>query len=367
VRHLDDGALRRLYDEPLALEDSARAHYNGCPECQRRFSAVAEDARHGAALMTVPGVTVDAQAALARARSGLTSAPRRLSLPEIHLGWRKPAVAGLLAAGLAASLAFTPLAATVKNVFEPTTVQTVSLSQGDLKGLDAFSNWGDVKQNGNTQLQEAASATEASSQSKLPVIQLKSGSLPAKLATAPVNYGSVGRLSGSVVFSNKAPSELHGTTLTVTAGPGEAVIYGDVNQAMAAGRQAKTPQDAAAAVGPMLAVVEMQSPQVSSNGKSVAQIKKVLTSQKGLSKNLKDAINKIDDPKGNLPILIPVDYATSQPATVQGHPATFVGDNTKLGAGVIWVNAKKHHVYAVVGLGVSQDEIMAAANGLQNA
>ena len=64
MRHLNDGALRRLYDEPLALEEETRAHYNDCSDCQARFGAVADDARQTAALLAVPGATVDADAAL---------------------------------------------------------------------------------------------------------------------------------------------------------------------------------------------------------------------------------------------------------------------------------------------------------------
>ena len=47
MAHLSEGALRRLYDEPHALVERDRAHYNSCPECQQRFSAVADDARQG--------------------------------------------------------------------------------------------------------------------------------------------------------------------------------------------------------------------------------------------------------------------------------------------------------------------------------
>ena len=63
MRHLDDGALRRLYDEPLALEEKTRAHYNDCAECQSRFSAIADDARQTSALLAVPGATVDDRSA----------------------------------------------------------------------------------------------------------------------------------------------------------------------------------------------------------------------------------------------------------------------------------------------------------------
>jgi hypothetical protein len=368
VRHLNDGALRRLYDEPLALEEEVRAHYNDCSECQRRFTAIADDARQTAALLAVPGPTVDAEAALRQVKTRPVSAPHRLPRPAMpSFGWRKPAAGALLAAVLVGTLAFTPLAQTIQNAFEPSGVKAVPVSQGDLQGLEAFSGWGDVDQSGDTSLKEAATAQEAAQQSGLPELQLRSG-LPVQFTGAPTSYGTVGELNGTVTFTDKAPSELHGTTMTVQAGPGQAVIYGDVQRAMAAGKQASSPQEAASAAGPMLAIIEMRSPKVTSTGKSVKEIKAVLSRQKGISENLKHAINTFDDADGSLPLPIPMDYATSETRQLNnGTDVTILGDNTKLGAGAIWVNTRTHLVYAVVGVGITRDEALAVANGLATA
>ncbi|MDQ6789042.1 MAG: hypothetical protein M3075_00005, partial [Candidatus Dormibacteraeota bacterium] len=156
MRHLNDGALRRLYDEPLALDEQTRAHYNNCSECQSRFRAIADDARQAYAVMAVPGATVDAEAALRRVKNAAPTgtAPRpRLRLPSVRSwGWRKPAAAVLVAAALSASLAFTSLAQTIQSVFEPSSVSvpTTQVTQQDLQGLQVFKNWADVKQGGNT-------------------------------------------------------------------------------------------------------------------------------------------------------------------------------------------------------------------------
>ena len=366
MRHLNDGALRRLYDEPLALEEETRTHYNDCTECQARFGAIADDARRTASLLAVPGATVDAEAALRRFKSRPVAAPPRLQLPAaLHrFGWRKPAAAGLLAAVLAATLAFTPLAQTVQQVFEPKTVTTVPVTEADMKGLSAFSGWGDVKQGGNTSLKEAGTAEEAAQQSGLPVLHVTSG-LPAKFAAAPVSYGSVGQYSGTVTFTDKAPKELHGTTMTVQAGPGQAIVYGDVQRAMTAGKQAGTPQDAANAVGPMLTVIEMRAPKVTTSGADEATIKKALLAQPGLSPTVRQAISSFDSTQQTLPLPIPAEYASSRASKpINGASSTFVGDNTGLGAGLIWVNPKTHIVYAIAGLGVTEDDLQAVANGL---
>src|SRR5947199_1426798 len=176
MAHLSEGALRRLYDEPHALVERDRAHYNSCPECRERFSAVAEDARQALALMSVPAATVDADAALGRFKERRPSGATRRnpllgrlgnlgSAPSLGgWGWRKPAAAGLVAVGLAATLAFTPLAQSIQQIFEPTqlTTTTVSVTQSDVQGLQTFSTWGDAKSVKSPELAEASSAAEAS-------------------------------------------------------------------------------------------------------------------------------------------------------------------------------------------------------------
>ena len=41
MRHLSDGALRRLHDEPLAISAADKQHYEGCPRCQGRYQLIA--------------------------------------------------------------------------------------------------------------------------------------------------------------------------------------------------------------------------------------------------------------------------------------------------------------------------------------
>ena len=367
MRHLSDGVLRRLYDEPFALDEQARTHYNTCPDCQARFTAVADDARHALALMAVPGPTVDPQAALGATRPRLGASRPRLGVLRGATGWRGPLMAGAAAATLAVvlvvTLAFTPLANTIQTIFEPRQVSTVTINQGDLNGLDAFSGWGDVKWTKQPELKEAGSAAEAAQISGLGEIHV--GKLPASVASASVTYGAVGQATGTVTFTSKAPSKLQGSTLTVQIGPAETAIYGDLAKAaQAAGqkdqRGAQDPGSALRSAGPILAVVEMRSPQVSSTGVTVAQIKHELLAQPGLSPSVKAAIGAIDSPTGNLPIPIPGDI-NAHDVTVQGVKGTAVGDSTGLGSAVIWI--KGGRVYGVAGT-FTEDEIKAVANSL---
>ena len=401
MAHLSEGALRRLYDEPHALVERDRAHYNSCPECRERFSAVAEDARQALALMSVAAATVDAEAALGRFKAKQPAgAPRRRPVLErlTNLGsaqslggwgWRKPAAAGLVAVGLAASLSFTPLAQNLQNIFAPTqlTPVTVSVTQSDVQGLQTFSRWGDAKTVQSPEVQQADSADQAAKLSGLPKIHVNPSSLPGSIASAPVSYGTVGQGSSEVTFNSNAPAKLRGTTLTMQYGPGELAIYGNVSKAISAASQAgagdKSGASAAAgtgapsqdhgaasqqqmqqalnAIGPVVGVAEMRAPTVTSTGASVDDIKATLLAQPNLSPSVKNLIRQFNQPTGNLPIPIPADMGTAQPVTVQHVTGTQVGDSTGLGAGVIWI--KGGVVYVVAGT-ITPDEALTIANSL---
>lgn len=387
MRHLSDGALRRLYDEPYSLDEETRAHYNDCTDCQARFAAVADDARHAMALMAVPAATVNPASALARVRAR-NEAPARGVFGGLFAGGRRPVVGGLAAAllaiGLVATMAFTPLASNLARIFEPSQVTPVQISQGDLTGLDALSKWGDVKGTSGPELQQAETAAEAAKLSGLPAIKVDASKLPAGLQKAPVSYAAASQSSGTVTFNGNAPAKLRGSTLTLVVGPAETAVYGDLGKLMQGARSAapKAGQDAAPgsegasggdqqavdrarqalnAAGPILAVAEMKAPQVSSTGASVADIKSALLAQPGLSPNVRAAISSIDNPAGNLPIPIPAGYVNSHSVKVQGVNATAFGDNTGLGSAVVWI--KNGRVYGVAGT-VTEDQILAVANSM---
>src|SRR6202162_5043617 len=81
VRHLSDGTLRRIYDEPLALTSLDQAHFDGCTECKARFESIANTAGATATLLSVPGFAPEPAAGLRSARvlirTGETARPPR--------------------------------------------------------------------------------------------------------------------------------------------------------------------------------------------------------------------------------------------------------------------------------------------------
>ena len=380
MRHLSDGALRRLYDEPYSLDEETRAHYNSCSDCQGRFATAADDARHTQALMAVPGATVDPASALAHVRSRIS--PGRPRLAVLRGGWRRPvlggATAAVLAAALVSTLAFTSLGANLFKIFQPTQVTPVTVTQSDFQGLNAFSNWGDVKGTSRGQLQQTETAAEAARISGLPVIGVDASKLPSSLQKAPVSYAALTQSSGSVTFNGNAPARLRGSTLNLVVGPAETALYGDLGKLAQSGQAARgsksqaqngsaaenqqSIQQALNAAGPILGIAEMAAPQVSSTGASVKDIKSALLAQPGLSDTMRAAINSFDDPTGNLPIPVPAGYVNSHSVTVQGVKGTAFGDNTGLGSAIIWI--KHGRVYGVAGT-VTEDQVLAVANSLR--
>ena len=51
AQHLNEGALRRMYDEPATLSATERAHYDSCADCQHTLRQVAAIARDSAAVL----------------------------------------------------------------------------------------------------------------------------------------------------------------------------------------------------------------------------------------------------------------------------------------------------------------------------
>jgi hypothetical protein len=108
-------------------------------------------------------------------------------------------------------------------------------------------------------------------------------------------------------------------------------------------------------------VVQMPVPRVGSSGVSVQTIEAYLLSQPGVPPRLAAAFAGLRDPSTTLPIPLPINRDYSQPIFVDGVWGLGIGDETGLGAVVVW--SRDGFIYGVGGSGTAR-EILAVANSL---
>ena len=367
MRHLSDGTLRRIYDEPLALTSLDQAHFDSCSECKARFESIANTARATATLLAVPGFTPEPAAAMraVRMRIRTDEAARPPRWYERWLDrssrWRPiatPAIAVVLAAVLLTGVTATGVAQSWLRVFEPKTVAPVQVSPSDFANV-ALLDYGDVTWLPQApQLQLLGDAGAAATQSGLPV--LLPASLP-KGVSGPVSFGVVSHATGSLSFDaarlrasaaqkgvhvNPMPAGINGSKLIVNAGPALVEAWG--LSASASGGQM-----------PTLVIAQTRVPTVDSTGASAAELEAYLLSQPGVPPDIAAQIRAMKDPSTTLPIPIPKGLATTESVQVNGVQGLLI--KAVLGAGVVWT--KNGVIYAVGGQ-LTPDQVLAIATSL---
>jgi hypothetical protein len=366
VAHLSDGTLRRKFDDADSLTESENRHYSACADCQSRYAILADDARVVAGALAVPDIKVDVASAFSRVRSAPAAQPRfGIRLPIVRPASR-PVMGVLAAATVILALVVTGVAQGIFVFFQPQTVQVVPVSVADLQSLSGLTDFGTLTWTTKPAPQLVGSATEAATVSGLNVPAV--GTLPSGVSSN-VTYAAMPAAVGVFTFDAakaaaaaakagktlpKMPAGMDGSKLTVTVGPAVVEIFGTLNAAGAA--------DASQLSLPQLVVGASSAPVVTSTGVTTQQLEDYLLSLPGVSTKLAAAIRAVQDPSTTLPIPIPIEYATSKSVTVQGVGGVAVGDNTGLGAGVIWI--KSGTVYGVAGA-LKQDAILGIANGLK--
>jgi hypothetical protein len=403
MRHLSDGALRRLYDEPVAIPAAARRHYATCTRCRGRFDTIAADARATATLLAVGNAHADSAAAVTQIRQRI-AAESSVHSRRWHQRWyermgvmvqlngrrlARPVGGVIAAAALVGAVALTPagsLAQSFITIFEPQQFVPVPVTSGELQSLPNLRDYGTMTQSAPPTAQQVASAAAAAAATGLVVHA--PASLPAGVPTN-VTYTVLSQGTASFTFSAaKAqaaaaatgktlpamPAGLDGSTLQVTIGPAVVATYGgnvglSGGDTRLRGRHAgiKGRVTGGAAVQregdiPSLVVAEAAQPRITSTGATAREIEDYLLEQPGVSPQLAAEIRAIGDPATTLPIPIPMERATAQTVQVQGTSGLAVGDNTGLGSGVIW--EKDGVVYGVAGA-LPESQILAIANALR--
>ena len=410
MRHLNDGTLRRMQDEPLSTSGAEKDHYQACAACRERAMTIAAEAERAGILLAVPESGIDTQAALRQLRRSAGGQKAFRRTPWTVLGGLfassgsrsvRPVAALALALAMMVGLVATGVADNFVKVFEPQQFQAVQVQPSELKGLPDLSQFGDMKFSKTPKFTPVADAAAAQSQSGLTLKTPADGAIPDRAKGTPT-YLVMSPLQASFTFSatkaqawaaanNKTlpamPAGLDGSTLSVSAGPGIIAVYGgsaDLITKGAAGASqgsarakvtpgAEAAKPAAPAPGetggsgglstsqfPTMAVVEMTSPVVSSSGASVTQIEDYLISLPGFPPDLAAQIRAIGDPSTTLPVPVPTGQQSHQ-VDVNGAKGLFVGDSTGLGSGMVWT--RDGVLYATVGT-MTESEVTGVARSL---
>ncbi len=392
TRHPDDGRLRRFSDEHSSFGAVETTHIATCARCRRRLArieGVRDDVARAFVAPIMTGLHVqDIEDALARVHSKVSRNDAVLAPDELLRGrspitmTRKkketimshnPAVArsavrpraiaaAASVAALAAALMLTPigtLAQSFITIFEPQQVAPLAVTTTDLHGLPDLRRYGTLVQPAGANAFHVANARAAAKAAGISVLTpsiLPPGApTTARYEVLPLTSASftfsAAKAAASAAVLHKAlppmPAGLDGAELHADAGPAVVAVYGDTT-------------NIAALLGAVV-VVQAKVPVATSSGATVVQIEDYLLAQPGVSPSLASSIRAIGNPQTTLPIPIPIDLATAQPIVVQGVQGVSVGDNTGLGAAVIW--QKGGVVYGVAGTATTA-QLVAVANSL---
>jgi len=360
VRHIPDGVLRRLDDEPLAVADRVTEHLAGCERCSARRDEIASDTERAGQLLSSVQLVPDVDTAWARLQGAL-EAPASERRRHAHPGRKRvPRVSlrtGLAIGAIGAVLAGTAAAATLTTVFAPTHVAPLSVTQSDLRAIAAITGLGDSQglggfstPTGSSTLrfgtvtwssgnpQSASSSAQAAARAGFPV------TLPSRL---PAGVGAVQqlivqpRVKATVTFNSSAAG-LAGSSVTLDAGPAVVAQYGGTG----------------ATNLPTLGVATMRRPTAASTGATLSQMEAFLLSQHELPPQLAEEIRLLGNLKTTLPVPVPPG-ASVRSVQVGGWPGVLLTDSSNVASAVIWEDGGGL-LHAVVGILDSQDVLNVA-------
>lgn len=368
MRHLSEGTLRRIYDEPLALAAAEQSHYEDCAVCKARFETAARLSRSTAALLALPAFEVEARPALARLNRRIREEESRRPVRwhERFLsgvsGLRQlaaPVMVLVLAIGLLAGFSATGVLPSLLKVFEPHSFAPVSVSPSSFpNGAALLLDYGTTSWTpGPPKAEQVADAAGASALSGLPV--LMPASLPPGVS-GPVTYGVIGHATGTLTLDGARlrasaanhnvkvkpmPAALDHSTIYVSGGPALVELWG-----------APVPGESGA---PTLVIAQTRVPTVESTGASTQQLEDYLLSQPGVPPDFAAQLRAIKDPSTTLPIPIPAGFATSRPVSINGVQGLLV--DAGIAAGVVW---EKNNVIYAVGGQLTPDQVISLATSL---
>jgi hypothetical protein len=355
MRHVSDGALRQLVDDPLAVPDAARHHLGQCDRCQSRSAQIGRDAARAFELVSAPQLSSDSGLAWTQFRHRLAHQAQRQG-PALRVP-RRPAgrlvgasvsaggavTLGVLAAGVAA-------AATLTTVFAPTRVAPVPVNGGDLRAIASLMGIGSTRAlggfttpAGSRQLPFGTlrwtSAGRAQAVPSIARVRARTGLAAVLPATLPAGVGSPDgfvvqpKVTATMTFGRIAGRALAGSSLIVTGGPAALVMYG--SPAGSAGLRT-------------LGIMSMERPVASSTGATASQLENFILSQPGIPPDLAQEIRILGSARTVLPVPTPPGAKTA-PVQVGSARGVLISDPSGAASGVIW-EGRDGVVHIVAGL-----------------
>ena len=352
-----------MIDEPEAFGADRHAHVQACETCRTEFSSLKEAA--AVAQHAFAGdFTIDPARAFEHIRL-------RSAQPSPVTQFYRPIGALAAAAVLVLGFVFTPLGSYARSfltIFEPKTFVPVEITRADLRSLHLLPQADDVG------TQRVVNKPQKREYDSIAQVQQHAGFTLLKPSTLPKGFGIVHSFAayspGEMTFTFSAakarafvrrshktlppmPPSLDGTTVRLNTGFGFNAHY----EATPANPGAKTKPDTR-----FLEVVEMTAPHVTSTGASLDTLERYLLLMPNVTPELANQIRALGDIENTIPVPVVIDKQTAQHVTVQGVQGLAIGDNTGLGAGVMW---QKNGIIYVVAGPLKMDEVMTVANGLR--
>jgi hypothetical protein len=358
MRHLSDGRLRRLVDEPAGVSDADREHVSTCSDCLSRLAAVTEDAAAVSSALYVD-VAVDVDAGW-RVLSRSLAGERRTSTaePVPARRWRatltSPVIAGVGVLAIVAG-AGTAAANDWLQIFQTEHIAPISVTTADLVRLPDLSAYGDLAVGAEPRVRQVADAAAAAAATGLEAPKV--GALPQGVTGDPT-FRVGNRVRATFTFSvEKAaqtakdageqlpppPPGLDGATFRLVAGPGLGMVWSDARGV------------------PALVVARAVAPSAYSSDVSFQTASDYLLSLPGLSDNLASQLRSLSDQGDTLPLPLPAGVRTGT-ADVAGSTATVFESTDGALAGVVWV---RDGIVTVVAGTVSDDEALSVARELR--
>jgi hypothetical protein len=344
-------------------------------------ASILEEVRAGRAVARKAAAHIDGCLACRRAL-GISAA--RLEQPANRAFPDRVALVGALALVLAV-IAIAPLRSVAfgfVEIFEPRTIAFVPMTATELADMRAVPDLSAIGETREITQTRNADAGDVLGASRLAGYRLREPAPQGVYAARIFHVVSPGiqelTLSAAKARASSAargatwssmPAAMDGATLRVAFGPIVTAVYGPagitapVRRAAVSGPAPRQHVVYFGRGGDAVVIAQMPVPRIGTNGSvSIGSIEQYVLSQPGVPPRLAAAFAALRDPTTTLPIPIPMDRSYATPVFVDGVWGMALGDNTGLGAVVVW--QRNGFLYGVAG-SRSERDILAIANSLR--